>query len=64
MDHIASFTGAQKLGGNAWYALLVYVHLPMFLRGAWNVHKIYSVTLNYVSQFLWSERCLNDCSLW
>ena len=45
---IASFPGAQKIGGSTWYTL--FAHAPGFSGELGNFGKIYSVTLTSVCQ--------------
>ena len=34
---VASFPGAQKIGGSAWYSLFAHARLPRFFWGTWKL---------------------------
>ena len=37
VEPLASFPGAQKIGGNAWYTLFAHARLPRFFWGTWKL---------------------------
>ena len=56
---LASFSGARKIGGSAWYTLFAHVWLPRFFWGTWKLmQNLLHYTNWFVSRFLRCERCL------